>query len=106
MGKYLIIGRYDTEGAKGLIAGGGSARREAVTALAESVGGSIESLYFAFGEDDVFVICDMPSDEAAAAIGLTVGASGSVSLRTVALLTPEQIDAAAALSPAYTPPGG
>jgi uncharacterized protein with GYD domain len=105
MGKYLVIGRYDTEGAKGLIAGGGSARREAVAALAESVGGSIESLYFAFGEDDVFVICDMPSDEAAAAIGLTVGASGSVSLRTVALLTPEQIDAAAQLSPAFTPPG-
>lgn len=106
MGKYLFIGNYESEGAKGLITDGGTGRRAAIDNLAESVGGSVESFYYAFGGDDVFVICDLPSDEAAASVALTVGAAGSVGIRTVALLSPEQIDAAAQLSPAYRPPGG
>jgi len=44
-------------------------------------------------------------DEAAAAIGLTVGASGKASVRTVTLLTPEQVDAAAKRTPTYRAPG-
>ena len=106
MGKYLFIGNYGPDGAKGLLADGGTGRRAAIDNLADSVGGSVEAFYYAFGGDDVFVICDLPSDEAAASIALTVGTAGSVAIRTVALLTPEQIDAAAALSPAYRPPGG
>ena len=106
MPKYLIVASYTTEGLLGVLEEGGTGRREAVEQLAKSVGGSVESFYFAFGEEDAFVICDLPDNEAAAAIALTVSASGRATCRTVPLLTPEQIDAATKLSPAYRVPGG
>ncbi len=47
----------------------------------------------------------LPDDVAAAAVAMTVTASGAVSNSTVKLLTPEQIDAAAKRSPTYRAPG-
>jgi hypothetical protein len=38
-------------------------------------------------------------------LALTVSSSGSVRVRTVVLLTPEQIDRASQIHPDYTPPG-
>ena len=84
---------------------GGSSRRDAVAKLAASVGGKLESFYFAFGGDDFFVTVDLPSAEAAAAVAMTVGAAGAASPRTTVLLTPEQVDAATRLSPSYRAPG-
>jgi uncharacterized protein with GYD domain len=105
MPKYLIEASYSTEGAKGVAAKGGTARREAVEQLIAANGGKIESFYFAFGDADVYVISDLPSNEAAAAVALSVNQSGSTRLRTVVLLTPEQMDAAAKMAPEYRPPG-
>jgi uncharacterized protein with GYD domain len=105
MGKYLVHGSFTTDGMKGIVKEGGSARRKAVATLAESVGGSLESYYFAFGDDSYFVVVDLPNDEAAAAVALTVAASGAVSNSTIKLLTPEQVDAAIKLSPTYRAPG-
>lgn len=106
MPKYLITGSYTVSGAKGVLAEGGSGRRAAVQKLAESVGGRLESFYFAFGGDDFYVTVDLPSIEAAAAVAMLVGAAGGASQRTIVLLTPEQIDAATKLSPSYRAPGG
>ncbi len=105
MPKYLFVANYSPEGLHGVLSEGGTGRQAAVTQLAESVGGSVESFYFAFGGDDAFVVCDLPDDEAAAAVGITVGASGKASVRTVSLLTPDQVDAATKRSPAYRAPG-
>jgi uncharacterized protein with GYD domain len=105
MPKYLIEASYTAEGVKGLQAAGGSSRRDAVAALAKSVGGRLESLYFAFGEHDVYVVVDAPDNESATAVALTVNASGVVRARTTVLLTPEEVDAAAKRSVEYRPPG-
>ena len=105
MPKYLIKGSYSHEGLQGMMAAGAASRRAAVEALTTSVGGSLEALYYAFGADDVYAIADLPDDEAAAAVSLTVGASGAVTLETVKLLTVEQIDAAISRTPDYRPPG-
>jgi len=105
MAKYLVTGSYTLTGIKGVVAEGGSGRREAVEKLAASLGGSLESFYFAFGGDDFHVIVDLPSNEAAAAVAMTIAAAGTVSARTVVLLTPEEVDAATKLSPSYRAPG-
>ena len=105
MPKYLIEASYTQSGVKGLQSAGGSSRRDAISALAESVGGSMESLYFAFGDADVYVIVDVPDNEAAAAVALTVNSSGAVTTKTTVLLTPEEVDAAAKRSVDYRPPG-
>ncbi len=105
MPKYLIQASYTSAGAKGLLTDGGTSRRNAVESLMESVGGKLESLYFAFGEDDVVGIVDAPSHADVAAAALSVAATGIAGVRTTVLLTPEEIDEAAKRSVSYRPPG-
>jgi uncharacterized protein with GYD domain len=105
MAKYLLKVNYTLDGLKGVLAEGGSARRKAAEAAASSVGGSIESFYFAFGATDVFVIADFPDNTAAAALAMTVSAGGGATVETVVLLTPDEADAAVAKKVGYTPPG-
>ena len=42
----MISGSYNAEGAKALIAEGGTARLEQAEGLIESLGGTLESIYF------------------------------------------------------------
>ncbi len=105
MGKYLIRANYVGEGVNGLLAEGGTKRMENARAAIESVGGSIESMYFAFGDTDVFGICEFPDDASATALSLLINSSGRVSVRLTPLMTPEDVDAAVAKTPSYRPPG-
>ena len=105
MPKYLFTGSYTAEGGRGVLAEGGSRRVSVVDQLCTSVGGSLESYHFAFGSDDYFIIANLPDNVTAAAVGLTVSATGAVQNRTIVLLTPAEVDAATKLSPTYRPPG-
>jgi uncharacterized protein with GYD domain len=105
MPKYLLEVRYNQEGLKGVVAKGGSARVTAGTAAVESAGGTVESFYFAFGDIDVYVVADLPDNAAAASVALAVGAGGGASVRTVPMLTPEEVDRAAKGKVDYRPPG-
>lgn len=105
MPKYLLEVNYSVDGVKGVLAKGGSARRAAAQAAAESVGGKVESFFFALGSTDVYLIADFPDNAAAAALALSVTASGGAAVTTTALLTPEEIDKAAGAKVKYQPPG-
>jgi uncharacterized protein with GYD domain len=105
MPRFMIIASYAPEGARGLMAAGGSARKTAVEKAVSGLGGRVETFDFAFGSDDVYTIVDMPDQESVAALALSVGGTGAVNLRTVVLMTPAQLDRAAHLHPDYTPPG-
>jgi uncharacterized protein with GYD domain len=105
MPKFMIRASYTLDGLKGLLSGGGSARRSAVEEMVSGLGGSVESFHFGFGEDDVYVIAELPDNVTAAAISLTVNATGGVEATTVPLLTPEEVDQAAEKSVDYRPPG-
>src|SRR5215213_4493228 len=96
MPRFLFEATYTTEGVKGLRLQGGSGRREAVARAAHSVGGRLEHFYFAFA--------DHPDNQSAAALALAVSEAGGASVRTVVLLTPEEVDAAANRSVEYRPP--
>ena len=106
MPKYLFTGSYTAEGARGVLKEGGTGRRAATDKVVASLGGTVEAYYFAFGSDDFYLIADLPGNAAAAAATLTGGASGAIRIRTIVLLTPEEVDAATKLSPSYRPPGG
>lgn len=106
MPKYLLDVRYTLDGVRGVAAQGGSARKAAAQAAAKSVGGKVDSFYFAFGKTDVYVIADLPDNTAAAALALAVSAGGGATARTVVLVTPDEMDAAAKKTVKYTPPGG
>ena len=105
MSKFLFEASYTTDGIKGVQSAGGSSRRDAVAQVAESVGGKLESFYFAFGEQDAYVVVELPDNESAAAVALTVNAAGGATVKTVVLLTPDEVDDAAKRSVDYKPPG-
>ena len=105
MARYLIETSYTREGMQGVLKEGGSARRDAIGKLLADLGGALESFNFAFGAKDAYLIVDVPDSVTAAAIGMTVAASGAASTKTVVLLTPEEIDEATKKSVAYRPPG-
>jgi uncharacterized protein with GYD domain len=103
--KFLIEASYTSEGVGGVAEKGGSARRDAVRELIASAGGQLESFYFGFGDADALVIVDLPSAEVAAAIALSINRSSATKVKTVVLLTPEQVDEAAKMVPDYRAPG-
>ena len=105
MAKFLIKASYTADGTKGLLKEGGSGRRTAVQKLVQGMGGSVEAFYYAYGEHDVYIICDLPDAASAISISLTVNASGAVKASTVPLISPEEIDAATKKSPGYRAPG-
>jgi uncharacterized protein with GYD domain len=103
--KFLLRATYTVDGIKGVLKEGGSARRAAAQKAVESGGGRMEAFYYAFGEDDAYVIVDVADNAAAAAVSMTIGATGAVRVRTIALVTPEEIDKAAKASVSYRAPG-
>ena len=105
MPKYLIEATYNSEGTKGLVKEGGSSRRAAVKKAVEDLGGTLEVFYFAFGETDAIVICDVPDVITGLAISMAVDASGEVHVKTTPLITPEEVDAACHKTVHYRAPG-
>jgi uncharacterized protein with GYD domain len=105
MPKYLIAANYTPEGAKGLLKEGGSKRLRAIEKAFKTVGGKVESFHYAFGENDVYLIGDFPSNINAAAASLAVNSTGLATTRTTVLLTAKEIDAATRKSVKYRGPG-
>ena len=105
MPKYLVQASYVGEGLKGLLKEGGSSRRATVEALVKAMGGTLESFYYAFGEDDVLGVADFPDNATATAFSLAVNASGAIKARTIVLMTPEEVDEAAKKTVDFRPPG-
>ena len=105
MPKFLIKASYTSDGVRGLLKEGGTARRAAVVKLIEGLGGRLESFYYAYGENDAYVISDLPDAATGIAISLAVNATGAARLSTIPLITPEEIDSACKKSVGYRAPG-
>ncbi|MGY1640090.1 GYD domain-containing protein [Geodermatophilus sp. SYSU D00703] len=106
MPRYLFIAQYAPQGAKAIIAAGGTARRSAIEKMMSELGGRVESFHFAFGGDDAYVIAELPDHRTATAVSLTINGTGVATTRTVVLMTPEEVDAARQVHPDYQPPSG
>ena len=80
-------------------------RRDAIQKTFEGLGGKLESLYFAFGDIDVYVVADLPNNESAAAASLAVNQSGVIAAKVVVLMTPEDVDKAGKIAVDYRAAG-
>jgi uncharacterized protein with GYD domain len=105
MPKFLIQASYTLDGTKGVMKEGGTGRRSAVEQAIKGMGGKLDAFYFAFGPTDVFLIADLPDAVSAAAVSLTVNASGGAKTTTIPLMAPEEMDAASKKSVQYRAPG-
>ena len=70
MPMYLLQASHSVEGLRGLLKDGGTRRREAIERLVNGKGASLEALYYAFGDSDVYVNADLPDEAAATAPSL------------------------------------
>ena len=105
---YMIQAAYTSESWASQIANPQN-RIEMVRPMFESLGGRIESAYFAFGEYDVIVIAEFPDDVSVAAVSVAINASGAfTTMKTTPLMTIE--DGVEMMKKAggtgYRPPGG
>ncbi len=105
MAKYLFQVKYVGDGVKGVLKDGGTKRRAVTETLITSVGGSLEAYYYAFGETDLYIIAELPSHAAAGACALTATATGTVSITTTVLLSPEELDTTGKLKATFTAAG-
>ncbi|MFF8937415.1 GYD domain-containing protein [Streptomyces paradoxus] len=105
MPTYLFKVKLTADGLKGLLREGGSARREVVTRMIEGLGGRVEAMYWAFGDDDVYVTAELPGNTSAAAMGMVVSAAGGVRTSTTVLLSADEVDEAVRHQVDYRAPG-
>jgi uncharacterized protein with GYD domain len=83
-------------------------RTKAVTVAIKSAGGKLHGLWYAFGEQDGFVLSEAPDNVSAVAALAAFGAAGAVSSTntTVLISTKEMVEALEkAKSVTYRPPG-
>lgn len=109
MAKYVFFFSYTSEAWARMIHNPGD-RTAAVRQLADSMGGSLDSLYWMTGAHDGMVIADFPDPVSAAALSVAVGSTGAFkSLETHELFSQEQLTLVLARSReatrAYRPPG-
>ena len=71
----------------------------------KSVGGNLEAFYFAFGDNDFYIIVDLPDNVTTTAVSFVGNVSGSFSIKTIVLLTPEEVDEAIKKRVDFRPPG-
>ncbi|MFF4491222.1 GYD domain-containing protein [Streptomyces sp. NPDC001544] len=105
MPKFLIQATYTPEGTKGLLREGASGRRAAVEQVVTGLGGKVEAVYYAFGQDDIVLIIDLPDAVSMAAVSLTVKASGGLQTRATPLLGVDEIDEATRRQVDFRAPG-
>jgi len=109
MAKYLFQGSYTEEGLKGLLKEGGTKRREAIEQAVKAQDGKVEAFYYAFGDNDFYLIVDYPSNIEASVTALMAGSAGTSTIKTTVLITPKEVDEvvekAGKLAGTYRPPG-
>jgi uncharacterized protein with GYD domain len=109
MAKYAIFFSYTSDTWARMISSPGD-RTAAVRRALDSVGGSLESVYWMFGTHDGIAIFDVPDSVSGAAISIAVTSTGAFAhVQTHELLTQEQLgralQQASDSTQAYQPPG-
>jgi uncharacterized protein with GYD domain len=109
MAKFAVFFSYTSETWNRMVMKPGD-RTAAVRDLAASAGGSLETLYFMFGDRDGFAVVDVPDPNVAAAVGIALSSSGVFShYETRQLISPADLpsvlEKAASVRESYRPPG-
>ena len=107
MALFLSRFTYTTDAVKGLLKEPQD-RSVAARDMAESLGGKLLGFWYAFGEFDGVYLMEAPDNASAAAVAMTVGASGAIAnVETTVLLDMDEAQDAMrkAATATYRPPG-
>lgn len=98
MPKYLFQAKYTEKGLQAILQEGGSKRFQVMGHAVMQLGGKVEAFYYALGETDLFLIVDLPDTVSASAFSILTNASEAVQVKTVVLVTPEELDRAMSIA--------
>ncbi len=98
MPKYLFEAKYTEKGLQAILREGGSKRFHVMGNAIMQLGGKLEAFYYALGDTDLFLIVDLPDTVSASAFSILTNASEAVEVKTVVLVTPEELDRAMLLA--------
>jgi len=109
MAKYVSFFTYTSDAWARMTQSPGD-RTATIRQVADSLGGSVECVYWMFGTHDGMVIIDVPDLISAAAMSIAAGSSGAFkTVETHELLTQEQLGQVLSRSrdatQAFQPPG-
>ncbi len=105
MPTFLIKATYTAEGTRGLLKDGGTGRKDAIEALIESRGGEMKGFYYAFGDDDLYIIATLPENSDLAAVSLAINSTSGARVKAHTLMDAGEIDEAVHKAVRYRPPG-
>ena len=88
----MYQGSYTSDGVKGLLKEGGTARRDETTRIVESLGGKLEAYYWCYGSTDFLAIMDFPDHTTVTGMALNIAASGKFQGNITPLITVEEMD--------------
>ena len=87
---YLIQVAYTSKGFAALVKNPQN-RMDSIRPVFESLGGKLQGMWFAFGDYDIVIICQLPDNASVAAISMAISAGDAVkSVRTTTLMTMEE----------------
>ena len=91
--KYLGQFKYTPAGLESRIETGFAASAETLKNNLEAAGGSLDAVYWMWGEADVLIISDVPDEATAIGGALATALNGQMVGHWTPLLTAEQVDA-------------
>jgi uncharacterized protein with GYD domain len=87
---YLIQVAYTSKGFAALVKNPQN-RMDSIRPVFESLGGKLHGMWFAFGDYDIVIICQLPDNASVAAISMAISAGDAVKdVRTTTLMTMEE----------------
>ncbi len=89
MANYIILGNFTDQGIRNVKET--TERADAVRSMAEKIGATIKDIYWTLGSYDIVAVLEAPDDEAATALGLSIGSLGNVRTQTLRAFTAEEI---------------
>ena len=105
MPKFMLKAQYTVGGLEGAVREGFASREQYIRELAESMGITVEAMYWAYGEDDVVAIFSTTDDATVVAFSIAINMSGAARASTTPLLTAAEMDAIVDKLPEFRPPG-
>jgi len=105
MPKYLFEITYTESGLQGVLKEGGYKQREVIENAIKSLNGWLEVVYFSFGETDLFVVAELPDNVSASSFSMIASSAGQARVKTIVLLSPDEIERASKKTINYHPPG-
>jgi uncharacterized protein with GYD domain len=88
MPSYLVMGKWTEQGVRNVK--GSPARLEAVKQAAETANGRVIFFYLLFGDYDFATLLELPNDQTAARLLLTIGGQGNVRTTTLKAFTEDE----------------